>query len=101
MLLPQEIIRKKRQSERLSQAELEAFFYGYLAGKVADYQVSAMLMAIVLKGMTPDETAVLTRVMRDSGEVLSWPFPRAELVDKHSTGGIGDKTSLIILPLCL
>lgn len=100
-LQPQEIIRRKRQGGCLSQAELEAFFYGFLAGDVADYQVAAMLMAIVLKGMEPDETAVLTRVMRDSGDVLSWPFPRSELVDKHSTGGIGDKTSLIVLPLCL
>lgn len=100
-MLPQEIIRKKRQGGCLTQAELEAFFYAFLAGDVADYQVSAMLMAIVLRGMTPDEAAVLTRVMRDSGETLSWPYPPSLLIDKHSTGGIGDKTSLIVLPLCL
>ncbi len=98
-MLAQELIRKKREGEALGEDELRAFFYGFLAGKVADYQVTAMLMAIFFKGMTPPEGAALTRVMRDSGDVLSWPEPKASVVDKHSTGGVGDKTSLVVLPL--
>lgn len=100
-LIPQEIIRSKRDGHILSHDSLAAFFNGFLAGEVDDYQVSAFLMAVLLQGMNPQETADLTTVMRDSGEVLSWTFPRELVVDKHSTGGIGDKTSLIILPLCL
>lgn len=100
-MLPQEIIRKKRDGIRLNEAELRAFFYGFLEGSVADYQVGAMLMAIWLKDMSDDETATLTRLMRDSGTVIEWEGPRTLFVDKHSTGGIGDKTSLVLLPLCI
>jgi len=99
MLMPQEIVRLKRDGQELAAAQLQDFFYGYLAGGVADYQVSAMLMAILLRGMTSRETADLTCIMRDSGAVLTWPYPRSIVVDKHSTGGIGDKTSLVLLPL--
>ena len=74
MLLPQEIIRHKRDGQELSEEELTAFFNGYLAGDVSDYQVSAMLMAILLKGMNHRETATLTQLMRDSGEKFSWKF---------------------------
>jgi pyrimidine-nucleoside phosphorylase len=100
-LLPQESIRKKRGGGALSAPELKAFFYGYLEGQVADYQMGAMLMAITLKGMTPVETADLTKLMRDSGEVMTWGFPRHRVVDKHSTGGVGDKTSIVLLPLMI
>lgn len=100
-ILPQEIIRKKRLGQPLSRSEIETFFNGYLRGDVADYQVGAMLMAIVLKGMTRDEAASLTMTMRDSGTVLKWNGAQREIVDKHSTGGVGDKTSLIIMPLCI
>ena len=100
-MLPQEIIRKKRLGLVLAKSEIEGFFGGLLRGDVADYQVSAMLMAIVLKGMTRDEATALTLTMRDSGRVLRWPGNQVEIVDKHSTGGVGDKTSLIILPLCV
>ena len=100
-LVPQELIRKKRLGERLTEAELADFFYGYLKGQVADYQVSAMLMAILFRGMAPEETVALTRVMRDSGDKYSWQVPAGATVDKHSTGGVGDKTSFIVLPLCL
>lgn len=100
-MLPQEIIRKKRNGEELSATELKDFFYGFLSGTVADYQMGAMLMATTLKGMTPEETVELTRVMRDSGSVLKWTYPSAQIVDKHSTGGVGDKVSLSILPLCV
>jgi thymidine phosphorylase len=100
-MLPQEIIRKKRQGLVLTKSEIEDFFEGFLRGDVADYQVSAMLMAIVLKGMNREEAAALTLTMRDSGRVLTWPGNINEIVDKHSTGGVGDKTSLVILPLCV
>lgn len=98
-LLPQEIIRKKRTGGTLDAADIASFFGGFLTGKVADYQVGAMLMAILLKGMRPEETAQLTLFMRDSGSVFSWDGPKHKIVDKHSTGGVGDKTSLILLPL--
>lgn len=101
MILPQEIIRRKRDGLSLSEDELRAFFGGFLKGEVADYQVSAMLMAVLMKGMTHRETADLTRIMRDSGETFSWGPDRHLHVDKHSTGGIGDKTSIVLLPLCV
>jgi pyrimidine-nucleoside phosphorylase len=99
--LPQELIRKKRGGETLTKGDLDDFFGGFLAGKVADYQMAAMLMAITLKGMTRQETADLTRLMRDSGETLEWGFPRQLVVDKHSTGGVGDKTSMLLVPLVI
>ncbi|MCX6127289.1 MAG: thymidine phosphorylase [Proteobacteria bacterium] len=100
-LLPQEIIRKKRTGGQLTSSDIAAFFGGYSDGTVADYQVGAMLMAILLKGMTPLETSALTLFMRDSGLTCSWGGDKSRIVDKHSTGGVGDKTSLIVLPLCL
>jgi thymidine phosphorylase len=100
-ILAQEIIRKKRLGNALADDEIHRFFNGFLNGDVADYQVSAMLMAILLKGMTEQEASMLTRVMRDSGKILSWPGTPRDIVDKHSTGGVGDKTSLVILPLCI
>jgi thymidine phosphorylase len=100
-MLPQEIIRKKRFGQVLTRAEIESFFGGITSGAVADYQASAMLMAVVLKGMTTEEASVLTQVMRDSGTVLHWGGERNQIVDKHSTGGVGDKTSLILMPLCI
>ena len=100
-MLPQEIIRKKRRGQELSAEDIRRFFAGYLKGEVADYQVSAMLMAIVLCGMTRAEASALTLTMRDSGEILEWSGDKQHIVDKHSTGGVGDKTSLIILPLCV
>lgn len=99
--IPQEVLRVKRDGGVLSNQALKDFFAGFLAGKVDDYQVSALLMAILLRGMNPEETANLTTIMRDSGTTLDWTYPRDLIVDKHSTGGVGDKTSLIILPLCL
>lgn len=101
MIPAQEIIRKKRQGSELSESELSDFFLGYLTGSVADYQASALLMATFLKGMTRKEASILTRIMRDSGRVLQWTGDRRNVVDKHSTGGVGDKTSLILLPLCV
>jgi len=101
VLIPQEVIRIKRDGGVVPLDLLRAFLTGFLEQKVEDYQVSAFLMATLLKGMNAQETADLTTVMRDSGKVLSWDYPRRMIVDKHSTGGIGDKTSLILLPLCI
>jgi thymidine phosphorylase len=100
-VLPQEIIRKKRLARVLTEDDIASFFGGYLKGDVADYQVGAMLMAIVLNGMTREETTALTLTMRDSGQVLRWPGPNSQVADKHSTGGVGDKTSPILMPLCI
>lgn len=98
--LPQipDLIRKKRDGFEHSRAELEALVLGYTRGEVPDYQISAWLMAVYLKGMTLQETADLTQVMAESGEQLDLSgLPRT--VDKHSTGGVGDKTSLILTPM--
>jgi pyrimidine-nucleoside phosphorylase len=100
-MIPQEIIRIKRDGGELSEREIRGFFEGFLNQEIADYQVTAMLMAIYLRGMSMAETSTLTQIARDSGKVLKWPEGLGPVVDKHSTGGVGDKTSLIILPLCL
>lgn len=91
-----EIINKKRLGKILSKKELEYFFNGYLNGKIEDYQMSALLMAICIKGMTDKEIFDLTDIFIKSGETFD--FPGIE-VDKHSTGGVGDKTTLIIAPI--
>jgi len=100
-LIPQEVIRIKRDGGIVSFDALNQFLSGFLAGNVEDYQVAAFLMATWLRGMAAQETADLTTIMRDSGKVLAWDYPRNLVVDKHSTGGIGDKTSLVLLPLCI
>jgi len=92
-----EIIAKKRDGLELSPEEIQWFIEQYLENKIADYQVSALLMAIYLNGMSKKETATLTKTMLYSGKVL--PFVNETVVDKHSTGGVGDKTSFIIAPL--
>ena len=94
-----QIIARKRDGQELSRDEIGDFLGGYARGDVPDYQMSALAMAIFLRGMTTDETAALTDAMLDSGVRLSWPFGHAPIVDKHSTGGIGDKTSLVLAPL--
>src|SRR5215471_8877007 len=94
-----EIIRKKRDRETLTPAEIAGFIDAYVSGDIADYQVSAWLMAIYLNGMTLDETIALTRAMRDSGQSLNLASIRTRKIDKHSTGGVGDKTSMIITPI--
>ncbi len=99
-LTPQEVIILKRDGKEISYEILQNFFTQYLNHEIKDYQVSAFLMAAFLKGLNTKETAALTRVMIESGSILTWPVEKKLLVDKHSTGGVGDKTSLIILPLC-
>lgn len=96
---PVELIQRKKRGESLSKQELQQFISGYLSGNVEEYQLSAFLMAVYFRGMTATETLALTEVMRDSGRVLSFSHPEKIFVDKHSTGGVGDKTSLILAPL--
>ena len=94
-----DLIRKKRDGQELSTAEIEFIVHGYTVGDLPDYQISSWLMAVLLKGMTRAETAALTEAMLHSGEVLQWNDLPGKKVDKHSTGGVGDKTSLVLAPI--
>ena len=94
-----DIINKKRLGKELSYKELDYIFNGYLSGDVADYQMSALLMAICTMGMTDEEVFSLTKIFIDSGEILDFSDIPGIKVDKHSTGGIGDKTTLVIVPI--
>jgi pyrimidine-nucleoside phosphorylase len=98
-LRPQDVIRKKRDGQPLSHEEIKFFIDGVTHGQIADYQISALLMAIYLNGMNHAEQQALTESMLQSGSILDFsdiPKPKA---DKHSTGGVGDKTSLLIAPM--
>jgi pyrimidine-nucleoside phosphorylase len=97
-LRPQDIIRKKRDGGELSRDEIEFFVGGVTDGEVADYQSTALLMAIFLNGMTDVEQSALTNAMLHSGEILDFSDIDRPKADKHSTGGVGDKTSLLIAP---
>ena len=99
--LPQEAIRRKRDGETLGADDLHALARGMADGSLADAQVAALAMAVYFRGMTPAECAGLTLAMRDSGEIFDWrneslPGP---VLDKHSTGGIGDLVSLALAPM--
>ena len=93
------LIARKREGEELSTAEIRKLIDGYTKGEVPDYQMSAFAMAVFFKGMTPVEVAALTRAMMDSGDCFNHRAGHPPVVDKHSTGGIGDKVSLILAPL--
>ena len=94
------LIEKKRDGKHLTNAEIKAVINGFTSGEVADYQMSALAMAVYFNGMSSDETTSLTRAMLESGEALSHPGKGTRrVVDKHSTGGIGDKVSLVLAPL--
>jgi pyrimidine-nucleoside phosphorylase len=94
-----DIIIKKRDKQELSRAEIQFFVKGLTSGAILDYQVSAWAMAVLLNGMTPRETTDLTLAMAQSGEILDMADIVDVAVDKHSTGGVGDKTSLSVLPI--
>lgn len=94
-----DIIEKKRNGEKLSSEEIEFFISGYVSGEIPDYQISALLMAIYFSGMDDEETAVLTKAMMLSGDTVDLSEFGEFTVDKHSTGGVGDKTSLVVAPV--
>ncbi|PTQ67648.1 thymidine phosphorylase [Pseudomonas sp. GV071] len=96
--LPQEVIRRKRDGKVLSEADIQRFVTGITDFSVSEGQAAAFAMAVLLKGMTVEERIALATAMRDSGRVLSWNLP-GPVVDKHSTGGIGDLVSLPLAPL--
>jgi pyrimidine-nucleoside phosphorylase/thymidine phosphorylase len=98
-MLVTDLIRRKRDGVELERREIEFLIEGYTRDSIPDYQMSAWLMAVLLRGMTRAELAALTESMLNSGEVLSFPELPAAKVDKHSTGGVGDKTSLVIAPI--
>ena len=94
-----DIINKKRLGKELSYHELDVFFNGYLEGTVKDYQMSSLLMAICINGMTEEEIFSLTKIFIDSGDILDFSEIPGIKVDKHSTGGVGDKVSLVLGPI--
>jgi pyrimidine-nucleoside phosphorylase len=93
------LIEAKRDGRILEAADIKAFVCAYVAGKIPDYQTAAWLMAVHFRGLTREETSALTLAMRDSGDTLRFPKDSRPLVDKHSTGGVGDKVSLPLAPL--
>ena len=97
-MLPQELIRRKRDGAELSRDEVRDFIGGLTTGAISEGQVAAFAMAVYFRGMSPEEAVGLTLAMRDSGTVLQWDLP-GPVVDKHSTGGIGDNISLMLAPM--
>src|SRR5277367_7191820 len=93
------LIENKREGKILAPEQIQEFIREFTAGRIPDYQMAALLMPIYFRGLNTTETTALTLAMRDSGEVLKYPRDRRPLVDKHSTGGIGDKVSLPLAPL--
>src|SRR5438552_11170464 len=93
------LIEAKRDGQILSTPQIKEIVSAYTSGQIPDYQMAAFLMAVLFRGLNPAETAALTLAMRDSGDVLDFPDDPRPLVDKHSTGGVGDKVSLPLAPL--
>ncbi|MFT6596666.1 MAG: thymidine phosphorylase, partial [Akkermansiaceae bacterium] len=98
-MIPQEIIRKKRDGQALTRKEIAFFSKGIADQSISEGQIAAFAMAVFFQGMTLDERVALTEGMRDSGETLSWPELDGPVIDKHSTGGVGDNVSLMLGPL--
>jgi thymidine phosphorylase len=98
-MIPQEIIRRKRDGQTLSGEEIAAFIDGLTRGDVTEGQAAAFAMAIFFRGMSRGETVALTLAMRDSGDVMTWANVGRPVADKHSTGGVGDNVSLVLAPL--
>ncbi len=98
-MLPQEVIRAKRDGNALSAPDIAAFIAGLTDGSIAESQASALAMAVFFNDMNAEERAALTRAMADSGTVLNWSHLDGPVLDKHSTGGIGDKVSLMLAPI--
>ena len=94
-----DIINKKRLGRALTYNELDYFFKGFLKGEIKDYQMSSLLMAICIRGMSDEEIYALTKIFIESGDVLDFSDIPGIKVDKHSTGGVGDKTTLVIAPI--
>ena len=94
-----DIIIKKRDQQALSKQEIDFFVQGFTKGEIPDYQVSAWAMAVLLNGMSEQETTDLTLAMANSGDILDLSSIAPIVADKHSTGGVGDKTSLVVAPL--
>ncbi len=98
-MIPQEIIRRKRDGQVLTADEISAFISGLSSGAISEGQAAAFAMAVFFRGMSRDETVALTLAMRDSGDVLSWADIGKPIADKHSTGGVGDNVSLMLAPI--
>ncbi len=95
-----DIIMKTKRRTELSENEIRFIVDGFVSGEIPDYQMAAWLMAVCVGSLTEKETGYLTSAMRDSGNVLDMSEVKGVTVDKHSTGGVGDKTSLVIAPIC-
>jgi thymidine phosphorylase len=98
-MIPQEVIRRKRNGEALDRADIADFIRGLTDGSISEGQVAAFAMAVWFSGMSLEETVALTLAMRDSGDVLSWTDIGRPVADKHSTGGVGDNVSLMLAPI--
>ena len=100
-MLPQEIIRQKRDGKKLSDADIRSFIQGVTSSRVSEGQVAAFCMAVLLKKMDMEERVALTSAMAQSGTVMSWQSENlpGPILDKHSTGGVGDKVSLMLAPI--
>src|SRR6058998_1939365 len=93
------LIEAKRDGRALSEEQIQSLVTNFTAGQIPDYQMAAFLMAVLFRGMDKNETRALTIALRDSGRQLQFPRDSRPLVDKHSTGGVGDKVSLVLAPL--
>ena len=94
-----DIIENKKIGKELSKQEIEYFIENYTIGEVKDYQAAALIMAICINGMTKNEIVNLTMAMANSGDILDLREIQGKIIDKHSTGGVGDKVTLIVLPI--